>query len=418
MNILLISKYAKTSSSSRPGRQFLLSKALVNKGHNVMLAYSRSNGISNDKFKGSFKCVNEEGVNTMMMNGPLVELGMNFLRIWSWIIFEFRLFRNKKKLAQFEPDIIIVSSLSILTFLFGTYLKKRINKPYIVEVRDLYPLTLLEVGNFFKYNPFVIFLSWIEKYGYKNADAIVSTLENTKKYFIKRIKKDVNFYWLPIGFDESLYVNEAGKESLIIIDKIKRLKQQGKFIVGYAGSIGTANGLDNILEVAIDNEIINSNIDFVFIGNGPKKEYYKKKFNTDNIHFFNSIEKKYVPLVLSECHILVNFWLDRNIYKYGVSPNKWIDYMYSARPVLLSLNANSKIFDEGGFGWQIPAQNKEKIKNEIVRIASLSNSTLDIIGFRGKTYLYENLKYKKLAEKLEYVINECIQKYNLTNQIN
>jgi len=411
MNILFISKYAKTSTSYNPSRQFLFSKNLVKKGHNVKLVYSRSNGNLNQSFKGDYKCDNEFGMKTLMINGPLVNFGMNFLRIWSWLLFEYRLFKNVKKLSSFNPDVIIVSSLSVLTFVFGVYFKKRFKIPLIIEVRDLYPITLIEVGNFSRFNPIVVFLGWIEKYGYKNANAIISSLENTESYFAKRVKNSVEFHWLPMGFEPNFYNREvANPDILLIIEKIRHLKKQGRFIVGYAGSIGTANALDTIFNVAIDKEVKNRFIDFVIIGRGPKKEYYESNYKSFNIHFFNSIEKKYLPLVLSECHLLINCWLDKQIYNYGISPNKWIDYMYSARPILLSLNSHSRIFEEADCGWQVSAENSNIIKQEIIKIAFLPKKELDRKGYKGKVYLFEKLNYDYLTTELENVITKVLNK--------
>jgi len=85
--------------------------------------------------------------------------------------------RQKKR-----PNTIIVSSLSILTFLTGVVAMKIFRCQLIVEVRDIYQYTLVAFGKFSKNNVFVKILSWIEKVGFKHADYILSTLSSFEKF--------------------------------------------------------------------------------------------------------------------------------------------------------------------------------------------------------------------------------------------
>lgn len=187
MKILYISKYAAVPVSGHPTRQYFFSKCLAEFGNSVMLIYSNSNGLQHNGQDSSELTQEIDGYLLIQkLKGPSIALGMNLKRIWSWMFFEYQIFKNLRRIKDFQPDIIIVSSLSILTFLSGVYLKKLLKRPLVLEVRDLYPLTLIEIGGFSKYNPIVQILGVIEKYGYKNADLILSTLENTRNYFETR----------------------------------------------------------------------------------------------------------------------------------------------------------------------------------------------------------------------------------------
>ena len=94
----------------------------------------------------------------------------------------------KKKLDK--PDIIIVSSISLLPILYAVFYK--ISHPkckFILEIRDIWPLTLIEVGNYSRKNIFIRFLTWIEKLGYRKADYITSLLKGTNEHIVNTIKK-------------------------------------------------------------------------------------------------------------------------------------------------------------------------------------------------------------------------------------
>lgn len=410
MKILFISKYASGVEFGKPSRQYLYANQLAKMGHEVRLVYSRSNGKNNNpKFKGYYKSINEKNIEKIVLNGPLINVGFNLERIWSWLLFEINNFRYYRKVKEWEPDVVLVSSLSILTFVYGVFLKRKLKIPLIIEVRDLYPLTLIEVGGLSKRNPFIWFLKQIEIFGYKDADLIVSTLENTESYFYDTAKKDINFFWLPMGFSEETYSSVPSPQVVEIIDSINNLKSQNKFIVAYAGTIGRANALDGLMKLTEDKEVSKNNVHFVFLGEGPLKMKYQEDFRNDSSTFFPAVEKTFVPEILKHCDILVNTWLDIPIYRFGISPNKWIEYMYAGRPILLALNAYSKIFNKANCGWQIPAQDYEELKLAILRAKHEEPEKLNQLGMNGKNYLMENLTYEILTKGFNKRIEEIVK---------
>lgn len=402
MKVLFISKYAGSHYFGKASRQFLYSKALTDRGHEVMLVFSRSNNVvSNPSFKNLSISHTEGRLTDVMLNGPLTSAGLNLKRLWSWLWFEIQLFRFYKSIIAYKPNVIIVSSLSILTFIFGVFVQKRLKIPLVIEVRDLYPLTLIEIGGMSKSNPFVWLIGQIERFGYKNADLMISSLENTQLHFETTAGKKISFKWLPIGFDNSMYDEFPNETTIQFIERLNVLKSSGKFIVGYSGSFGTANALDELAKISNEKDIQTNDIYFVFIGSGPLLHYLKSVCSEQNTYFTGHVPKEQLPFYLQQCDILINTWLNRPIYRFGVSPNKWIDYMFSARPVLLALNANSQIFSEAGCGWQIPAQDTVKLKEYIIQAKNTPTSDLNDLGQKGKHYLISNLTYTSLSGELE-----------------
>ena len=106
----------------------------------------------------------------------------SFQRIISWIKFEFNVFNFNYKKIPFKPDVIYISSLSLLTILNGIYLKKRFKAKLVFEMRDLWPYFLYTTGKFSKINPFVVLLGLIEKYGIYQSDLIVGLIPKIKQY--------------------------------------------------------------------------------------------------------------------------------------------------------------------------------------------------------------------------------------------
>ena len=388
-NIWYISKYAVTPKYGFETRQFIFSKYFAKQGHNVSLISSRSSSLKNrPDFKSLYIKDEIDGVTCYMLNGISIKLGFNLKRIFSWMQFEIQLRRwarkNKKK-----PDVIIISSLSLLTILNGIFFKRKYKAKLVFEVRDIWPLTLLEVGNFSKINPFYWFLRMIEKRGYRKADLIVGTMPNLKEHIQKSIKSNFKFTYMPMGFDtENLYFEQ--KEWQLPNDK---------FIVGYAGSIGNANQVEDMLKAA---EILENNNEIIFaiLGDGPLKDILQKKYShLKNVIWFPKVEKKFVNSFLEQCNVLINNWKNKPIYKYGVSPNKWIDYMYAAKPIIVSYSGYPCIINDAECGEFVEAENPKALSDAILRYSKKDKSELDIIGQKGKDYLLNNLNYNKLSKK-------------------
>ncbi|RYG41571.1 MAG: hypothetical protein EOO01_24850 [Chitinophagaceae bacterium] len=76
----------------------------------------------------------------------------------------------------------------------------------------------------------------------------------------------------------------------------------------------------------------------------------------------------------------------------------------------MALTANSRIFNEGRFGWQVPAENYQELKELLLRVSKSNPAELDLMGMRGKKYLENNLSYASLANELEKILTECTNK--------
>ncbi len=408
--IWYISKYANAPQFGTPTRQFFFTKYMAKKGRKATLISSRSSHSSNYEqlpvigFKNEYyyQC---EGVNGVMLNGAHIKYGFNLKRIFSWLVFELRLLYWSFFKAKEKPDVIIASSLSILTFLSGTLLKKWYKCRLIVEVRDIWPLTIIESKNWSSKNPFIQFLSFVEKTGYKNADAIVGTIPNLKEHVAKVVPSCAGkVHYIPMGYDPEFSYRFNGSDPYEAFFSDIRNRN---FIVGYAGTIGQANCVDRIIEAA--KLLKDENIVFAILGGGPLKEKIiaqAKEAGLTRVHFFDKATKEMVGTFLKHPDLLVNPWMGGNtIYRYGVSPNKWIDYMHSSKPILVALDGYYSIINEADCGTFIAADNPALMAEEILRFSKMNRMELKRMGENGKKFLIEKLSYDVLTDKYLQIID-------------
>lgn len=403
--ILYVSKYALTPTNPISTRQFYFSKYFCQMGKSVTLISSQSSGhpidISKYNDHGSYFETDFEGVNHHLIKGCLISLGFNIQRVLSWIVFEIKLWKHLQKFKSNPPEVLIVSSLSLLSFINGVYFKRKTSCKLVLEVRDIWPLTLIEIGKYSSWNPVVIILGYIEKFGYNNADLIVGTMPRLDLHVNNIIKKPFNFAYVPMGYDPDFY-KDIGSE---LPPEYTDTLPLGKFIVTYAGAIGKVNLVEEIVEAAKILNEPNNDIFFLIIGNGPLKNKVEKMANgLRNILFIPKIEKRFVNSFLSHSSLLLHPVNNENIYRYGISPNKWIDYMFSKRPVLVPYGGYPTIINQACCGKFIEPNNPQILADEILNFSRLDKQQLIEMGLNGFNYLISELSYEDLSIKfLDYI---------------
>ena len=387
MKIWIISKYASSKELGFESRIFALARRFVKIGNTVKVITSDSNhfGIY-PQYKKVYN-FEKEGVDVLRIKTFKYKKTASIRRILSWLDFEWKLFFAPLNKLQ-KPDVIIVSSLSLITILSGIRLKRKYNAKLVFEIRDIWPLTLVEEGGYKSSNPFVKILGAIEKYGYKKSDLIVGTMPNLKEH-VENVTGiyNSNCVCVPFGFDSSFYSYlKVDPENFGRKYKIPK----NKFIIGYAGSIGITNGLDSFIKCAkkMSND---SRIIFALLGDGDSKaNYIKETYRLENIIFVPKVKREEVASFLALCNILYFSSLKSKIWEYGWSPNKLIDYMMSEKPVLASYSGYQSMINEAGSGFFIPAEDTDAIKSKLEEILLINSCDLALMGKNGKNWIVNN----------------------------
>lgn len=402
-NIWLISQYAGSPYHGMNYRTYYIAKEFVKNGDKVTL-FSASYShlfVNYPKTKGIFTEETIDGINYIWVKTSKYKGSKSIGRVLSMLtfmlkLFLFNIFKREK------PDIIIVSSLSLFPILNAYVWSKIFKIDFILEIRDIWPLTLVEIGNMSPYHPLVIFMGWFERLGYKKAKYVVSLLPNAKEHMVQNGMRPDKFRYIPNGIN--LEEVENYKE---ITQEIKSKLPVDKFIVGYLGTMGIANAMEYLLESA-KALVDNSKIHFVLVGNGGEKkklQSYCDEYDLNNVTFIDAIQKIEVQGMLKYFDICYLGRHDRNIYKYGISANKIFDYMYSGKPILNSINIENDIVTVAQCGLTVMAEDSNAIKEAILELASKKPSELSRLGQNGKSYVIKHHHYRELANKYRELMN-------------
>ncbi|AYK17593.1 MULTISPECIES: glycosyltransferase family 4 protein [Aeromonas] len=402
-NIWYISKYiAPTYAARVTARGFLILTSLVKMGNSCTLIISDSNHlIDAPVIRG--KVLNElvDGVDVYWLKTWKYKSARSINRIVSWFDFEWQLLKMSKKNLP-RPDVVVVSSLSLLTILNGLLLRKKYKCKLIFEVRDIWPMVLVVSGNFSSKNPFVRFLAWLEKLAYRKADKVVGTMPNLSEHIYNVTGQKIEAVCIPQGFDDRLL-----SEPMPLSEQyIKQFIPKNKFVVCHAGSIGADNALETFFSCARIMQDM-KDIHFLIVGEGYLKERFQKE-NSDlkNLTFAPRVEKKQVQSVLKLVDV-VYFSVNKSpLWSYGQSLNKVVDYMLSAKPILASYTGFPSMINEADCGIFVPAEDVLALKEEIHRLSKLPKDTLCAMGLRGRDWIISNRRYDDLAEQYLDIIND------------
>lgn len=328
----------------------------------------------------------------------------NFIaRAFSWFEFLMKLFFLPVK-KDIKPDLVLVSSMSLWPTLYAWYVSKRYHVPFILEIRDIWPKTPVQLGNFSEKNPLIFLFSVLEKFAYLKADSLISLMPSFDKYLFQKLGYAKPVYWIPNAIDDSLLEEKNEPENLVRFNN-------NSFNVIYAGALGVANAMDCFIEAALILKN-NKNIRFYIIGSGPQLNELKAKADgLDNISFLPKLLKHEVIFVIKQADACFISWKNLEMYNYGVSANKYNDYMLAAKPIISSSDIPDDPVLLANCGIQVPSGEANEIAKAIVNLSALPKEELELMGKNGYNYLIENNTYDVISAKYADCIQETIASY-------
>jgi glycosyltransferase involved in cell wall biosynthesis len=370
-------------------------RELARAGHDCVVITSDSNALAEvPAFPGRFKCAQIEGVQFCWLRTFKYQTAKSVRRILSWLDFEWQLWRLPKECLP-PPEAVIVSSLSLFTILNGLVLRARYRCRLIFEVRDIWPLTLTEEGGVGRWNPFVLLLGFIERIGYRQADEVVGTMPNLGEHVAKVLGYSRKVHCIPMGIDrDALPLRGSSADN-----PLSALLPQGKFLIAHVGAMGISNALDTFMACA-EAMLDQPEVHFVTVGDGDLRPAYERRFgHLPNLTFAPKIPKKVVPGVLAACDLLYFSTHPSEVWQYGQSLNKVIDYMLAGKPIVASYTGYPSMINEAGCGTFVPAGDVNCLRREIIRYTSLSALERAACGERGRQWILHHRPYDKLASQ-------------------
>lgn len=280
-----------------------------------------------------------------------------------------------------KPDLIMAAMPQPLSCLAGYRIAKKLHVPYITSIVDLWPLSIVEYASFSDRNPAIRAMYAFEKWLYKKSDELVFTWEGAYDYIIdkgwgKQIPRS-KFHYINIGVNlKEFYYN---METYRIEDPDLT---DDAFRVMYCGSVRTANDIGTVVSCAkcLDKDGYGNRVRFIIYGDGPDRKTLEKRCIDEgiaNVVFKGSIDKKYIPFVLSKSNLNVLNLKPAKTQKYGNSSNKLFEYLAAGNPVIANIDEGKyPIITKYGCGKIVKAGSSEQYAKGVEYFVELSEDEM------------------------------------------
>jgi len=394
VNILYVNHNAGSPALGMEYRPYYLAREWVRLGHKVqMLAGDFSHVRTKQPSRGDevIDGIHYRWYPTSSYEGNGVGRVRNvwaFLRaVWA---------DTPRLLREFRPDVVIASSTYPMDIWVARRLARRAGAQLVYEVHDLWPLSPIELNGMSPHHPFIMLCQAAEDAAYRDADVVVSLLPKVQAHMrshgldLKKLKI------VPNGITTDEW---EGEPTSLRADMAQALTAGGT-VVGYAGSMGRMNELDTLLDAAV--LLRDEPLRFVLVGNGPDRARLAQRVSDEhlsNVTMLAPISKAQIPAFLAGVDIGYNGYRRLPIYRFGIAPNKTLDYMMARCVVLQSVEAGNDLVLEADCGLTVAPEDAAAVAGGLRSLAALTPAQRLAMGERGRAFVLANHTYPVLAKR-------------------
>ena len=406
MNILLVNHYAGSPHHGMEYRPYYLAREWVRTGHSVQVVAasfshvrSRQPSVGNGPVEAP---VDEliDGIAYRWLPTPRYE-GNGLGRVRNIWVFLSRLWREAPALARtVQPDVVIASS----TYPMDIWVAKRIAKlaraKLVYEVHDLWPASPIELSGMSPRHPFIMLCQKAEDDAYRDANVVVSMLPRVADHMQQHRLDLRKLHIVPNGISPDEWQGGGAPLAPELQAQIDALKASGRTLVGYAGSHGLPNALDVLLDAAA--LVKHERCVFVLVGDGHEKARLAQRVASEglgHVHLYPPIPKAQIPALLAQFDIAYIGWQRVPIYRFGIAPNKLMDYMMAGCAVLHSVEAGNDPVAEARCGIAVAPESPVAVAQGLRQLAAQTPDERRAMGERGRAFVLANHTYPVLAQR-------------------
>ncbi|WP_028575705.1 glycosyltransferase family 4 protein [Desulfonatronovibrio hydrogenovorans] len=299
-----------------------------------------------------------------------------------------------------RADVIVATSPQFFTTLSGYGLSLCKRRPWVFEVRDLWPESIRAVGAM-QDGFFLSFLERLELFLYRRATKVVAVSAAFKLDLVKRGITPDKIRVVTNGSNLDLFSPRPKDKQLV-----SKLGLEDKFVLGYIGTHGMAHGLDFILDCA--DSVLNDQIHFLFVGDGAEKRnllHKAKELNLKNATFLDPVPKETIAGYISITDACLVPLRKNDTFK-TVIPSKIFESAAMHKPILLGVEGQAKrIVNQYQAGICFEPENRQSFLDALHELHR-DKSMYDRLQ-KGCLQLARDYDRKKLALEMLEIIKQC-----------
>lgn len=397
MKILLLNQAFVSPDDPGHTRHFEMGQYLKKHGHELVIVASNVNyqtGQSTGQQHGRSIEENIDGVRVLRSYIYPTLHRSYFWRIISFISFMFSSIWTALQVK--DVDIVMGTTPPIFQALSAWFVAFVRRKPFLLEVRDLWPEFGIGMG-VLKNSVLIMLARWLENFLYARATHILVNSPAYVEYLHSKGVSKNKLTFIAYGADVDIFTPNVDGSQVR-----EKFGLQNKFVVLYAGALGQANDIYTVLRAA-ERLCDEEKIRFVLFGDGKERaqlqaEAERKKLS--NVIFAGVCPKKEMPGVLAASDVCLAILQDIPMFR-TTYPNKVFDYMAAGRATVLVIDGVIRnVIEASGGGVFVQPGNDEQLAKTILELAN-DSARVKKMGASARTYLVKNLDRRdKLDETL------------------
>ena len=398
MNILLINHYAGHPALGMEYRPYYLAREWVRMGHAVRIVGANFSHVRALQPVAAAEVV--DGIAYRWLPTPRYK-GNGVGRVVNIAHFLLRLAAlTGTLLREARPGVVIASSTYPMDIWVARHIARRAGALLVHEVHDLWPLSPIELSGMSPRHPFIRLCAKAERDACRDADRVISMLPKVHDH-LASVGLDLRkLHIVPNGIAPDDWAAAHEPLRADVADVLAAQRAQGLAVLGYAGSMGLPNALDVLLDAA--KLLRDTPVAIVLVGDGMERVRLAERIAAERltrVHLLPPIPKAQVPSFLAAVDIAYLGWQRVPIYRFGIAPNKLMDYMMAARPVLHSVEAGNDPVAEIGCGLTVEPELPQAVADGLRQLLALPATDRQAMGERGRAYVLAHHTYPVLARR-------------------
>ncbi|TMP79139.1 glycosyltransferase family 4 protein [Pseudoalteromonas sp. S983] len=395
MNILYFHQHFSTPSGSTGIRSYEMAQRLLKHNHQVTMVCGSygggETGLTTEFVKGRREGV-VDGINIIEFDLAYSNTDGLVKRAGTFLKFAIK---SIGIALTHKYDVVFATTTPLTAGIPGIFARWLRGKPFVFEVRDLWPELPKEMGVIT--NPLVLAaMSALEWCSYRSAHRCIGLspgiVEGIKKRGVKASKVEI----VPNGCDLTIFA-----------DEVTAWRPNGvadtDLMAVFTGTHGQANGLDAALDAAAElKKRGHDDIKLVLVGQGKLKESLQaraKQEGLDNVIFHPPVNKRKLAELMKGADIGLQLLANIPAFYYGTSPNKFFDYISAGLPVLNNYPGwLAGMINENNCGYAIVPDNAPAFADALEGAAN-KKERLPEMGQRAQALAKRDFNRHNLADK-------------------
>lgn len=395
MKILYFHQHFSTPKGSAGIRSYAMAQSLIRNGHQVTMVCGSfgagQTGLTQPFNKGVRRGV-VDGIDIIEFELPYSN-SLSFLK--RILIFLSFAFKSIKVALTEQYDIVFATTTPLTAGIPGIFAKWLRRKPFVFEVRDLWPELPKAMGVI--KNPIVLWMmSVLEWTSYHSADRLVGLSPGIVDGIIKRGIAPEKVASIPNGCDLDIFASDHQPWRPEGVE-------EADLMAIFTGTHGLANGLNAVLDVAVElKDRQRTDIKLVLVGDGMQKKALMEraeKLQLDNVVFHDPVNKAKLAGLMASADIGLQILANVPAFYYGTSPNKFFDYISAGLPVLNNYPGwLAELITNEQCGFAVPPENPKAFADALEQAAD-QREQLNQMGKNGQQVAKEQFNRSILSQK-------------------